>query len=758
MNVAAEKKACSALITQWPNLRTTTGEGLETTWEQFFMSLAQAPAYLGDLLHPGWSAAQIDPCERNDKNVVRLSALVLDYDEGTSLDAACQTWEGFLGLLHTTRKHTVARPRFRIILPLSRHVTPTEYVSLWKWARDLASNAGQVVDPSTRNVSRFWYLPGIKEGGLYETRDISGEPVDVEAILASAADKPRPQLAIVPRPTTETFDGVSVLEKLFRNAGKLGRPLQRGKYTVVCRWAHEHTSGTDHDSSTVLWPAKPGSKLGHVHCSHGHCAGRTTDDVLASFSESERASAGWSEPKPREPQAAPGPGQPKRRQFALGDVTEIAAAYLDEHETKAAPMTYEGQDFYQYDPSSGTWKIFDHAVVACKVADFSGCYIIENDKWKPLKMSGSMIAGATSLVANRLIARPNKPVLDAPITGIAFKNGFLTIDGLSPNSPDNRATFGHELDFDPQAKAPQLQDFLSEIFDDVSEEERAARCLLVQEFAGAAMFGIATKYQKALLLIGEGRNGKSQLLHILKACVPDCAVSALPPSQWDGNLARFRVVLLRDSLLNSVDDIKPTEFVDAVSFKQIVTGDLITGEYKNRDSFKFHPRCAHVFSTNTIPSVTDFSEGFFRRFQILALTRDMGKSVRHEVEIGRRIVAEERPGLLAWAAQGARRLVAQHRYTETPDAAERKARWAVESDSAALFLEECAFVRPGALLKAMDAYQAYSTWSKRSGLAPVSLPKFGIRVARVRGITMLRRKDGNYYNVELKPEAQTSWR
>jgi hypothetical protein len=186
---------CRAALTAWPNLTTTEGTSIDTTWPEWFATFSDAPRFKGDMKHPGWSAAICEPCIRSKQNVVGLSALVLDYDSGTTLDAAHAHWREWYGLIHTTRKHSAEKHRFRVILPLTRIVSPEEYETLWRWAECIAQAAGHVIDPATKDPSRFWFLPG---GTSYETRPLAGQAVDPDPILASAREPELPVAAVPP--------------------------------------------------------------------------------------------------------------------------------------------------------------------------------------------------------------------------------------------------------------------------------------------------------------------------------------------------------------------------------------------------------------------------------------------------------------------------------------------------------------------------------------------------------------------------------
>ena len=172
-----------AAITMWRSLQDTAGTSIETDWESFFATLSDPPRYAGDLMHPGWSAAVCEPVIRAAANVVGMSALVLDYDAGTTIDDAASLWSDRYGFIHTSRKHTPEAPRFRVVLPFARIVTPDEYAIVWRWAQKLATSAGQRIDAATKDVARLWYMPAAT--GAYETRRLAGEPLDPDPLVAA---------------------------------------------------------------------------------------------------------------------------------------------------------------------------------------------------------------------------------------------------------------------------------------------------------------------------------------------------------------------------------------------------------------------------------------------------------------------------------------------------------------------------------------------------------------------------------------------
>jgi hypothetical protein len=178
----------SAVITTWSNLIDTDGKTVEApTWDPLFdgfIAAGQNP-FRGKNEHPGWSPTRMDPPQRADVNVLGVTALVIDYDGGELLSAGVEMWHPFYGLIHTTRRHRAEEHRYRTIMPLAREVTRAEYGTLWNF---VVHTSGHKVDPSTKNPSRFWYMPGVMEGGAFQAQRLHGAVMDPDVLLQAAAE------------------------------------------------------------------------------------------------------------------------------------------------------------------------------------------------------------------------------------------------------------------------------------------------------------------------------------------------------------------------------------------------------------------------------------------------------------------------------------------------------------------------------------------------------------------------------------------
>lgn len=125
--------------------------------------------------------------KRRTGSVLFRSLLSLDLDF-----AKADFWDNFTifndcaALCYSTHKHTPEAPRLRLLVPLSREVTPEEYEAV---ARKLAAELGiDQFDDTTYQPARLMYWPSTSLDGEYFFRVQEGEPLDADSYLAKYAD------------------------------------------------------------------------------------------------------------------------------------------------------------------------------------------------------------------------------------------------------------------------------------------------------------------------------------------------------------------------------------------------------------------------------------------------------------------------------------------------------------------------------------------------------------------------------------------
>ena len=105
---------------------------------------------------PQWSPAKFKPPRRKKVNAQDASCLVLDYDDGTTIERAVETWGQWSLILHTSWSHRPEHHKFRVVLPLDQDLRKEEYPTAWRWAEE---HCGHTVDRHCKDISRAWVLP-----------------------------------------------------------------------------------------------------------------------------------------------------------------------------------------------------------------------------------------------------------------------------------------------------------------------------------------------------------------------------------------------------------------------------------------------------------------------------------------------------------------------------------------------------------------------------------------------------------------------
>jgi len=315
--------------------------------------------------------------------------------------------------------------------------------------------------------------------------------------------------------------------------------------------------------------------------------------------------------------------------------TEIAVATIKEMNEKHGQLAFWNDELWTWGGSH--WESLNDQVVRELIQHEFGNL--------DLGKRGADHKQITSVIKDQV---PQQIKTDIEIEGINFANGFLNKDlKLVPHSPEFGMTYTLPFGYRPElaGKCPRFKEFLSYSWGndpDFAEKQRA-----LQEAICSTLFGIATSYQRCFLLYGVANTGKSVLMGIVSAIVPDEARSAISPDKWQD---RFVAAQFTDKLLNVAGELDEKKKLNGKLFKEIISGEEITTENKNTALFKFRPKAAHWFASNHLPKSPDTTNGFNRRWLILSFSKVVPrKSIVRDLD--KIIVYEEIEAIVAWALE-----------------------------------------------------------------------------------------------------------
>ena len=136
----------------------------------------------------GFVGGAIDGGRRKADSMLSRSLITLDIDYGQAdtPDVIADVLYDTAWCLYSTHSHTPETPRFRLVIPLSREVTPEEYIPI---ARRIADQIDiDIFDSSTYEPCRLMYWPSCPRDGEYVYREGDGKPLDADEILDSYGD------------------------------------------------------------------------------------------------------------------------------------------------------------------------------------------------------------------------------------------------------------------------------------------------------------------------------------------------------------------------------------------------------------------------------------------------------------------------------------------------------------------------------------------------------------------------------------------
>ena len=115
--------------------------------------------------------------------------------------------------------------------------------------------------------------------------------------------------------------------------------------------------------------------------------------------------------------------------------------------------------------------------------------------------------------------------------------------------------------------------------------------------------------------IGAGLNGKSCFLNLLRKFIGEgnCASTELDTLLQ----SRFEVTRLHKKLVCQMGETNISEMNKTSILKKLSGGDLIGYEYKNKDPFEEINYAKILIATNNLPTTTDKTIGFYRRWLII---------------------------------------------------------------------------------------------------------------------------------------------
>ena len=268
-----------------------------------------------------------------------------------------------------------------------------------------------------------------------------------------------------------------------------------------------------------------------------------------------------------------------------------------------------------------------------------------------------------------------------------LRNGVLRIDrdGVRKLPHDPKYLFTSVLDYDyaPDAVCPVWETVVDRVMCGDAETVAA-----FQEAMGYLMLR-RSNFEKMIGFVGEGENGKSTVLKVLKMLVGRSGYSAQPIKVLvkDSSEGQYARAALSGKLINLTNELTPAS-LEADAFKDLISGEDITARAIYGAPFVLATVPKQVVAMNSTDGlVKERTHGFERRLHLIPFNyrlRDEHKDERLFEKL-----EAERSGILNWVLEGARRVTENGRLAKSPAMKELFEAVKRDADPVQQFVEEC---------------------------------------------------------------------
>ena len=410
------------------------------------------------------------------------------------------------------------------------------------------------------------------------------------------------------------------------------------------------------------------------------------------------------------------------------------------HLISEKPLFYYKQSFYEYNVNH--WIPISIRAVKRLILEVLG------DKYKQTRVNN---------ILDIMQLKTGKDVTDINLhqkeKAINTKGGIYNWETkvLTPHNEKTMllyATNIFNINFKKDAKYNRWSQFVYEIFE--KDEDKYDKVALLQEFLGYCLTQDVS-FQIALLLLGNGSNGKSIIIQIMELILGRENYSNIELNQFSN---KNYIVELLNKYVNFCSEIDHKTQFSSGTFKKIITGDTLTGDRKFKDPIQFQAYCKLLFATNDLPITNDTTKGYFRRLLILKFNRSFEGKEKDQNLLNE--LKGELDGIFNWLLEGLERLYQNKKFTVPGSSIKEKEKYLETSNSVVSFIrEKCELVNEQHEIYD-DLFQEYRVFCANSGDRPFKKMNFKNEIEKqFQGkITFSRTGEkGNHFSgIKLKKE------
>jgi len=353
----------------------------------------------------------------------------------------------------------------------------------------------------------------------------------------------------------------------------------------------------------------------------------------------------------------------------------------------------------------------------------SGLYVPDGEAFIEKEAQRLLGNKASSYTVNEVVkwimreTQASRTEFDKDLHVINTLSGFLNVETLQfhEHTPDYPSLVQIPVFYESKRDCPAVTKFLLEV---LNPEHISA----IQELFG---YCLLRQYpiQRAFLLVGEGSNGKSTLIELLRTFLGRNNCTSLSFQELEED--RFARADLYMKVANLSADIPSKAMHHVGTFKMLTGGDEISADRKFRDRTRFVNFAKLVFSTNRPPKVyNEDSFAFWRRWIVIDFPNQFtDKADKHLLD--KLTTSGEMAGLLNLALRGLQRLLENGNFSYEASPEEVAKRYLILADPVLSFVNESCELEADAVTPRDELYEAFTIYCEGRQISLISKESFG---------------------------------
>jgi len=387
--------------------------------------------------------------------------------------------------------------------------------------------------------------------------------------------------------------------------------------------------------------------------------------------------------------------------------------------TEIQPLFYDKHGlWWLWSPQLFKWEIVDEVDILNMIEDSTGEDVIS-------PKNRTIILNSLKQKGRKLIPQPIKP------TWIQFKDTIMDIETGEKfkASPEYFAT--NPIPWALHKDNIEATSNMDRIFAEWVGEENVKQLYEILAYCMMPDYPI----NRLFCFIGAGMNGKSKFLELLTRFVGEensCT------TELDTLLnSRFEITRLHKKLVCMMGETNFNEMSKTSILKKLTGGDMIGFEYKNKNPFGEKNYAKIIIATNNLPTTTDKTIGFYRRWMII----DFPNQFSEAKDILTEIPDEEYESLALKCSIILKELLKERKFHNEGTIEQRQEKYESKSNFLETFLRIATEHDPNGYITSADFFKRFCAWSKENRHREMSETSVGATMRKL-GIENERR----YFN------------